>query len=124
MSRSARRSLAVPRHRYSMTESEFQRQVIEIARYRGWKVTHFRPAQIRPGKWITPIEGDAGFPDLVLARPILGDLIFAELKKENGRLSTGQVAWTRTLIATGAEAYVWFPSDLPEIIKRLSRSKT
>jgi hypothetical protein len=107
-----------------MTESEFQRQVIEIARYRGWKVTHFRPAQIRPGKWITPIEGDAGFPDLVLARPILGDLIFAELKKENGRMSAGQVAWTRTLIATGAEAYVWFPSHLPEIINRLSRSKT
>lgn len=106
-----------------MTESEFQSQVIEIARLRGWKVAHFRPAQIRPGRWATPIQGDAGFPDLVLARPSDGDLIFAELKKEKGRLSAGQVAWVRTLIATGAEAYVWFPSDLPEIINRLSRSR-
>lgn len=105
-----------------MTEAEFQSQVIEIARYRGWKVSHFRPAQIRPGRWATPIQGDAGFPDLVLARPIFGDLIFAELKREKGKLSPGQVAWMRTLIATGAEAYIWFPSDLSDIITRLSRS--
>lgn len=106
-----------------MTESEFQSQVIEIARLRGWKVAHFRPAQIRPGRWATPIQGDAGFPDLVLSRGLDGDLVFAELKKEKGRLSAGQVAWIRTLIAAGAEAYVWYPSDLPQIINRLSRSR-
>ena len=58
-----------------MTESEFQSQVIEIAKYRGWKVMHQRPAMIRTGRWVTAIEGDAGFPDLVLARSIPGDLI-------------------------------------------------
>lgn len=104
-----------------MSEAEFQSQVIEIARMYGWKVSHFRPAQIRPGRWATPIQGDAGFPDLVLAHPTRG-VLFAELKKEKGRLSAGQVAWIRTLIAGGAEAYVWYPSDLPEITSRLSRS--
>lgn len=105
-----------------MLESEFQTQVIKIARLRGWMVMHQRPAQIRTGRWITAIQGDAGFPDLVLARPRLDDLIFAELKKEGGRISPLQKAWIRTLIAAGGEAYVWYPSDLPEIITRLSRS--
>ena len=106
----------------TVSEAEFQSQVIEIASLRGWKIAHFRPAQIRPGRWATPIQGDAGFPDLVLARPKLGDLIFAELKREKGRVSVMQKVWLRTLAAAGAEAYVWFPSDLPDIINRLSRS--
>jgi len=105
-----------------MLESEFQAQVIDIARLRGWMVMHQRPAQIRTGRWITAVQGDAGFPDLVLARAHHGDLIFAELKKEGGRVSPLQKAWIRTLIGTGAEAYIWYPSDLPQIITRLSRS--
>jgi len=44
-----------------MTESEFQAQVIDVARYRGWMVMHQRPAQIRTGRWITAVQGDAGF---------------------------------------------------------------
>ena len=105
-----------------MTEAEFQTQVIEIAQLRGWMVMHQRPAQIRTGRWITAIQGDAGFPDLVLARPRLGDLIFAELKKEGGRISPLQKAWLRTLHDAGGEAYIWYPSNLPAIITRLSRS--
>jgi len=30
-----------------MTEAEFQAQVIDVARYRGWMVMHQRPAQIK-----------------------------------------------------------------------------
>ena len=107
-----------------MTEAEFQAQVIDIAQFRGWKVMHQRPAMGRNGRWITAITGDAGFPDLVLARAVPGDLIFAELKKEGGRVSALQAAWIRTLAATGAEAYIWYPSDMTEIISRLSRSMT
>jgi len=105
-----------------MTEAEFQSAVIEVARLRGWLVMHQRPAQIRPGRWATAIQGDAGFPDLVLARPRAGELIFAELKREKGRVSVMQKVWLRTLAAAGAEAYLWYPSDMPEIITRLSRS--
>lgn len=107
-----------------MTEAEFQAQVIDIARFRGWKIMHQRPAMGRNGRWITAVTGDAGFPDLVLARAVHGDLIFAELKKEGGRISPLQASWIRTLASTGVEAYIWFPSDITEIISRLSRSMT
>ncbi len=107
-----------------MTEADFQAEVIDVARCHGWMVMHQRPAQIRTGRWITAVQGDAGFPDLVLARPVAGELIFAELKKQGGRVSALQKTWIRTLAATGAETYVWYPSDMLDIITRLSRSNT
>ena len=107
-----------------MTEAEFQSAVIEVARLRGWMVMHTRPAQIRPGRWATPLTGNPGFPDLVLVRPVHGDIVFAELKKEGGRLSVGQKAWLTALKAAGAECYTWFPNDMEAIVERLGRIPT
>lgn len=104
-----------------MTEAQFQAAVIDLARLCGWRVMHTRAAQIRPGVWATPIQGDAGFPDLVLCRPIQGDFIVAELKTETGRVSAGQHLWLRALDAAGVETYVWRPTDLPTIKTRLRR---
>ena len=56
----------------------------------------------------------------MLARPRAGELIFAELKREKGRVSVMQKVWLRTLAAAGAAAYLWYPSDMPEIVARLS----
>lgn len=103
-------------------ESEFQSAVIEAAQYNGWRVHHTRTVQIRPGVWATPLQGDSGFPDLVLAHPDRG-VIFAELKSARGRLSPEQDRWLRTLVACGAEAHVWRPTDMVTILNRLSRSK-
>jgi len=103
-------------------EAEFQSAVIEAAHWHGWIVHHTRAVQLRPGVWATPLQGDRGFPDLVLARPSTGDLLFAELKSARGRLSLEQEQWLRTLSATGAEAYVWRPKDMADILTRLSRS--
>lgn len=105
----------------AISESSFQSQVIHLARLYGWRVTHFRPAQIRSGKWVTAVTGDPGFPDLVLARPYPGDLIFAELKRAGGRISDGQRVWLDALLRAGAEAYLWEPRDLERIKIRLSR---
>lgn len=102
-------------------EAEFQSAVIQAARYNGWRVHHTRTVQIRPGVWATPLQGDSGFPDLVLAHPDRG-VIFAELKSARGRLSPEQDRWIRTLVACGAEAYVWRPTDMVTILNRLSRS--
>lgn len=102
-------------------EAEFQSAVIEAARFNGWRVHHTRTVQIRPGVWATPLQGDAGFPDLVLAHPDRG-VIFAELKSARGRLSPEQDRWIRTLVACGAEAHVWRPTDMVAILNRLSRS--
>jgi hypothetical protein len=105
-----------------MTESEFQSAVIEYAKMRGWMVMHTRPAQVRPGRWATPLSGNPGFPDLVLVRPVHGDVVFAELKKDGGRLSVGQKAWLTALKAAGAEVYIWYPDDMEAIVRRLGRT--
>lgn len=97
----------------TITEAAFQAQVIELAHLLGWRVAHFRPAQTKHG-WRTPVAADGkGFPDLVLVRR--KRLIFAELKSQRGRLSPEQREWWEALQPTGAEAYVWKPSDFDEI---------
>jgi hypothetical protein len=76
--------------------------------------------EIRPGVWKTPLQGHAGFPDLVLAHNTRG-VLFAELKSDIGRVSTLQKAWHETLSAAGAEVHVWRPKDLQDISTRLAR---
>lgn len=86
------------------TEAQFATWVIALARTRGWRVAHFRPARTEKG-WRTPVAADgAGFPDLVLARR--GEVLFAELKSNTGRLSKAQQDWDEALPAL----YIWRPS--------------
>jgi hypothetical protein len=101
------------------SEREFQRRVVEAARQLGWRVHHTRPAQHRGGRWLTPLQGDAGLPDLILLRP--PRCIVAELKSERGRVSAEQQAWLdgfRQVL--GIEVYVWRPSDWQAIVETLS----
>jgi hypothetical protein len=100
-----------------MTEAQFTETVIELARFRGWKVAHFRPALDR-GRWRTAMSGDKGYPDLTLARR--GRVIFAELKSETGRPSKEQLEWIEALTYDGNEVYLWRPHDL-ESIKEVLR---
>lgn len=96
-----------------VTEADFTQAVIELATYRRWKVTHFRPARTMRG-WATPVQGDPGFPDLVLARR--GDVIFAELKTEKGRVTQAQAAWATAL---GSQYRLWRPSQMDDIAREL-----
>lgn len=105
---------------FKISESALQSAVIELAHMEGWLVHHTRPVQIRPGRWATPIQGDAGFPDLVLTHPTRGT-IFAELKTTVGRLSEQQKEWIERLQASGLEAHVWRPRDIRDIRIRLGR---
>lgn len=105
-----------------VTEALFQAQVVELARLLGWKIHHTRPAQVA-GRWMTPLTGDAGFVDLVLAHQDHG-VIFAELKAERGRLSPAQKDWRNELELAGAEVYVWRPEDLGFIARRLRGEDT
>lgn len=121
--------------RVDLSEHDFQDQVIDLAHFLGWKVHHDRPARTqRTGKWITHVQGDAGFPDLVLAKN--GRVIFAELKSEKGKISEDQYRWLAELSGwedwrdgmTTAESnimsvYVWRPSDLEEIARVLGESR-
>jgi hypothetical protein len=100
-----------------VNEAQWQAQVVQLAHTLGWLVQHTRPAKVGD-KWMTPITGDVGFPDLVLAHPDRG-VVFAELKAERGRMSKGQVRWASTLKAAGADCYLWRPDDLLQVMKRL-----
>lgn len=100
----------------SITEAQFQDQVIELARLHGWRVAHFRPARTAEG-WRTPVAADgAGWPDLVLVREVV---LFRELKRQGGRLGVAQQEWGARLAAAGADWAVWRPGDWDDIERAL-----
>lgn len=99
----------------NLSEHHFQRTVIDLARLHGWRVSHTRPARTERG-WRTPVEGDAGAPDLLLARD--GAVLLAELKSARGRPAPDQVAW---LAALGPYGRLWRPADFPTIAALLAR---
>lgn len=92
-----------------MSEADFTQAVIDLAHYRGWMVSHFRPART-VGGWRTPVQGDKGFPDLVLARN--GQIMFVELKVGKAGLRPDQKKWAAQL----ETMVVWRPGDLQEVI--------
>jgi len=102
-----------------VSEAEFQKAVITLAKLHRWKVMHTQPAQIRAGRWITPNTGDQGFPDLVMVHPARGT-IFVELKATKGVVSDAQWDWINTLEDAGQEVHVWRPKDLEKISQRLA----
>lgn len=97
-----------------MSEAQLQSSIIELARWLGWRVAHFRTVAVKRGdrvRYETPVQADGkGFPDLVLAHPKRG-VIFAELKSETGRLEPEQDVWIAVLQDAGAHVAVWKPRD-------------
>ena len=83
------------------------RTVIPYARMLGWK--HYFTWRSK--------HSPAGFPDLVLVRP--PRVIFAELKRDDGTVSTSQAEWLAALAACPTvESYVWRPRDW-DVITRI-----
>jgi len=99
-------------------EAEMVDSLIEIAQALGWRVCHFRPARTEKG-YRTALQGDAGFPDLVLARN--GVVHIWECKMEHqgfrGRLSPAQRAW---MDALGDKARVLYPADYDWAVEQLA----
>jgi hypothetical protein len=103
----------------AMLEAQFKNTVIDIATRYDWLVHHDLPAMNRRGKWATHVQGNAGFPDLVLVNK-RGVLVFAELKTDIGIVHKKQEAWLDRLEQSGAIVQVWRPNQLPVIIKFLA----
>ena len=96
------------RPRYE-AETPFMGRVIEYALLRGWLVHHCRSVWTASG-YKTPIQGDPGFPDLVLTR--LSRVVFAELKDSYSKPDPNQRVWLATLEITGkVEVFLWRPRD-------------
>lgn len=85
------------------TEESFQCVVRALARMHGWLCYHTRDSRRSPD----------GFPDLVLVKG--SRLVVAELKSAKGKTTAAQGAWLEAFRATGAEVFVWKPSDWPMI---------
>lgn len=84
-----------------VSEADFQRAVIDLARTLGHEVYHVPDSR----RATCP-----GFPDLtILGR---GGVLMRELKTEKGRLSADQLRWLGGLAASGIDAAVWRPTDL------------
>ncbi|HUY07874.1 MAG TPA: VRR-NUC domain-containing protein [Candidatus Dormibacteraeota bacterium] len=79
----------------AMTERDLQWDIVSLATALGWRCFHAHDAR----------RSAAGFPDLCLARR--GDVLFAELKTERGRLSNAQIAWSEEL----PNWFCWRPTD-------------
>ena len=100
-----------------ITEAEFLSQVLELAKLRGWRSAHFRPARTATG-WRTAVSGDGkGFPDLVLIRDDI--LIVVELKVGRGKTTPEQDGWLSAFELV-ASVYVWTPDDWATIERVLS----
>lgn len=104
----------------SLSEKDFQKQVLDLARLYGWKVAHFHDSrrQVKPGVFVGDKDA-AGFPDLVLVRP--PELVVLELKRELGKTTPEQDEWLALLSACGVEASVVRPSNWDELRLRLGR---
>lgn len=101
-----------------VTESEFQRAVIELAHLRGFLVAHFRATKTATGRHLTPVAADgAGFVDLVLCGR--GRIMFRELKTDRGRLTAPQRRWGELICAAGGDWDVWRPRDWTRIEEQL-----
>lgn len=112
--------------RPTMSESDLLACVVDLAKATGWRVAHFRPARTAHG-WRTPMVGDPGWPDLVLAHPRHSTL-FVELKSASGRVSPAQREWLALLNEIDAEtdthtAQVWTPAEWPEPILSILQRK-
>ena len=103
----------------AISEKQFQANVVRLAKLHRWLCYHTHDSR----------HSEPGFPDLVLCRD--GVLIFAELKRQTGRVSPAQREWMQHLSlvagivgASGVhgaiQVYLWKPADWQTIERVLS----
>lgn len=107
-----------------LTEADFMRQVLQLAGLTGWE--HWHDAATNAPRRCSDCgavrrgpRNTAGLPDLLLVRG--PQLIWAELKAQDGATSQEQRAWIARLRAAGQRVYIWRPSDWPTIERVLAR---
>lgn len=95
------------------SEDDLLRKVLALAKIRGWRTAHFRPAQTKNG-WRTAVSGDGkGWPDLILVRN--DRIIAAELKAGKNEPTDEQLAWLLALAGAKVDCRVWRDEDWDEI---------
>lgn len=107
-----------------MTETELLGSVLDLCATLGLLAHHCRPALTAKG-WRTPIQGDRGFPDLVIAGD--ADVLYPELKNATGTLDADQRRWRDKLGPTGRwrlwRPEHWFSGEIRAELEALSRGE-
>ena len=104
---------------YLMPERELQNNVIEMAERLGLLVYHTHDSR----------RSQPGFPDLVIAGK--RGIVYAELKRQRGKLTDEQQAWRQAIEATagrswtGHEYHLWRPhdwlsGDVEDVLRRIA----
>lgn len=94
----------------AVTEREWQREVVAIAKQCGWRHYHTHDSR----------RSEPGWPDLALVRE---RLVLAELKTDTGRVSAHQERWLSLLSQAGVETYLWRPGDREHVLRTLTRRR-
>ena len=89
-------------------EKDFQERVCHLARLYHWRIYSI-PDSRRVSM--------AGYPDLTMWNVQQKRLIFAELKREKGKVSESQKIVLSELSTLGVEVYLWRPSDWDSILE-------
>jgi hypothetical protein len=89
-----------------LTEAQLQKRITDLAAWLGLYTFH----STDPRR-----DTAAGWPDLTILNLETGAMLFAELKRQNGRVSTKQTEVLTALARGGHEARIWRPDDWPEI---------
>ncbi len=97
----------------AMSEAQWMSKVREIAKLYGWMPYHTLYSK----------GSDHGWPDLALGHPGQRRTVFAELKKETGKVTPAQQMWLEHLDSCGFEVAVWRPRDEDEVLAVLGPQK-
>lgn len=92
-----------------MNEEDLLDAVVDLAKWLRIRVHHCRPCRKEDGTWYTPIQGDPGFPDLVLVGS--RGILWRELKGPKGQPTTAQDDWLDRLEQVDEDANIWRPAD-------------
>ena len=75
-----------------LTGEQLKDSILDLALRLGYRRAAFRPGRLQDGSWRTPVQGDKGFPDVVLAKA--GQpLLLIECKGDKEPMSPAQEAW-------------------------------
>lgn len=101
------------------TEAQCQDTIIEAAMALGFLVHHCRASRTQSGRWATAVQGNVGFPDLVIVG--FGKVIAIELKRHPRKPSAEQIHWLAALSAAGVDArLVYVPEGMDGLIQELT----
>lgn len=98
----------------TVTETEWQQQVTDLAHAYRWRHLHVRRSIGKGRRWTTATNL-VGWPDLLLWHETQRRVIAAELKSQTGQPTTEQTAVLASLAAAGIETHVWHPADLDDV---------